>query len=82
MKIKDVLRNCKERKRRLAYKDLLEPEDDEATLRQELIDYFNSPQGQEDLDFSPHKGRPVESVVEDLVKEILAVRERRKNGKK
>ncbi len=41
-------------------------------FRQELLDYFNSPQGREDISQAPMwlRGKPVEEIVELLLKEV------------
>jgi hypothetical protein len=40
----------------------------EAEAREALLGYFACPAGKADLDESPHRGRPVPAVVEDLLK--------------
>lgn len=39
-------------------------------FKQELLDYFNSPEGQKDIAKSPHFGKPVEVIVEMLLQEV------------
>ena len=41
-------------------------------FKQELLDYFNSPEGQEDIANAPlwHREKPVEEIVELLLQEV------------
>jgi len=44
--------------------------DSEENIRAALTDYYESPKGQQEILNSPQKGKSVEEVVEDLMKEV------------
>ena len=74
---KTVTDKAKTSRKPLSYADLVEMAGDtEPNIRSALLDYYQSPQGQSELAQSPHKGRPVADVVEDLMKEIVAMKRR------
>jgi len=55
----------------LKYSDILDMlGDSEENIQAALTDYYESPKGQQEILNSPQKGKRVEEVVEDLMKEV------------
>lgn len=67
----------KKARKPLSYSDLLDMTgDSDENIRSALLDYYLSEKGQQDIAASPHRGKSAEAVVDDLMKEVIALKGR------